>query len=126
MPKVFLINAIDKSLLLAEQPPFAFPVLSIITVAALFPPEWEIAVIDEAIEAVNLDTEANLVGISTLTLDATHAYELADQFRHRKMPVLMGGMHPPAMPEAALQHADAGVIGEAEEIFDRILSVFNA
>ena len=126
MPKVLLINAIDKSLVLAEQPPFAFPVLNIITVAALFPPEWEIEVIDEAIEAVNLDTEANLVGISTLTLDATHAYELADRFRHRKMPVLMGGMHPTAMPEEALQHADAVVIGEAEEIFVRILSDFKA
>src|SRR4030042_4388027 len=108
MPKVLLINAIDKSLLLAEQPPFAFPVLNIITVAALFPPEWEIEAIDEAIEAVNLDTDANLVGISTLTLDATHAYELDDHFRHRKMRVLMGGMHPTAMPEEALQHAGGG------------------
>jgi radical SAM superfamily enzyme YgiQ (UPF0313 family) len=126
MPKVLLINAIDKSLLLAEQPPFAFPVLNIITVAALFPPEWEIEAIDEAIEGVNLDTDANLVGISTLTLDATHAYELADHFRHRKMRVLMGGMHPTAMPEEALQHADAVVVGEAEEIFNRILSDFKA
>jgi radical SAM superfamily enzyme YgiQ (UPF0313 family) len=126
MPKVLLINAIDKSLVLAEQPPFPFPVLNIITVAALFPPEWEIEVIDEAIEAVNLDTEADLVGISTLTLDATHAYELADHFRNRNMPVLVGGMHPTAMPEEALQHADSVVIGEAEEIFDRVLSDFKA
>src|SRR4030043_998437 len=98
MPKVLLINAIDKSLLLAEQPPFAFPVLHIITGAALFPPEWEIEVIDEAIEAVNLDTDANLVGISTLTLDATHAYELADHFRHRKITVLRGVLHAKAQP----------------------------
>src|SRR4030042_6765910 len=112
MPKVLLINAIDKSLLLAEQPPFAFPVLNIITVAALFPPEWEIEVIDEAIEAIHLEAKADLVSISTLTLDASHAYELADHFRHRKVPVLMGGMHQTAMPEEALQHADAGVIGE--------------
>lgn len=126
MPKVLLINAIDKSLVLAEQPPFPFPVLNIITVAALFPPEWEIEVIDEAIGTVNLDTEADLVGISTLTLDVTHAYELANHFRNRNMPVLMGGMHPTAMAEEALQHADAVVIGEAEEIFDRVLSDFKA
>ena len=114
MPKVLLINAIDKSLLLAEQPPFPFPVLNIITVAALFPPEWEVEVTDEATGSVNLDAEANLVGISTLTLDATHAYELADHFCHRKIPVLMGGMHPTAMPEEALQHADAVFMGQAE------------
>lgn len=122
MPKALLINAIDKSLLLAEQPAFPFPVLGIITVAALFPPDWEIEVIDEAIEAVNMEAEANLVGISTLTLDVCHAYELADQFRSRGIPVLMGGMHPTAMPEEALSHADALVIGEAEGVFDRVLS----
>jgi len=124
MPKALLINAIDNSLLLAEQPPFPFPVLGVITVAALFPPDWEIVVIDEAIEGVNLSAEADLVGISTLTLDATHAYELADHFRNRKIPVLMGGMHPTAIPKEALQHADAVVIGEAEGVLDRILSDF--
>ena len=81
-------------------------------------------VIDEAIEPVILDAEADLVGISTLTLDVCHAYELADQFRSRGIPVLMGGMHPTAMPEEALHHADAVVIGEAEGVFDRILSDF--
>lgn len=126
MPKVLLINAIDKSLLLAEQPPFPFPVLNMITVAALFPPEWEKEVVDEAIEAIHPEIEADLVGISTLTLDASHAYELADHFRHRKIPVLMGGMHPTAMPEEALRHADAVVVGEAEGIFDRILADFRA
>jgi len=125
MPKALLINAIDTSLLLAEQPPFPFPVLGVITVAALFPPDWEVVVIDEAIETVDLDAEADLVGISTLTLDATHAYELADHFRKRKIPVLMGGMHPTAIPKEALQHADAVVIGETEGVFDRILSDFN-
>jgi radical SAM superfamily enzyme YgiQ (UPF0313 family) len=35
-------------------------------------------------------------------------------------------MHPTAMPEEALQHADAVVIGEAEEIFDRVLADFKA
>jgi len=124
MPKALLINAIDKSLLLAEQPPFPFPVLGIITVAALFPPDWEMEVIDEAIEAVKLDAEANLVGISTLTLDVCHAYELADQFRSRGIPVLMGGMHPTAMPDEALRHADAVVVGEGEGIFGRILLDF--
>jgi radical SAM superfamily enzyme YgiQ (UPF0313 family) len=40
------------------------------------------------------------------------------------MPVLMGGMHPTAAPEEALQHADAVLIGEAEGLFDRVLSDF--
>jgi radical SAM superfamily enzyme YgiQ (UPF0313 family) len=124
MPKALLINAIDKSLLLAEQPPFPFPVLGVITVAALFPSDWEIEVIDEAVEDINPDAEADLVGISTLTLNAFHAYMIADHFRGRRIPVLMGGMHPTAMPEEALRHADAVVVGEAEGIFGRVLLDF--
>jgi radical SAM superfamily enzyme YgiQ (UPF0313 family) len=124
MPKALLINAIDNSLLLAEQPPFPFPVLGVITVAALFPEDWEVEVIDEAIEAVDPEAEADLIGISSLTLDVCHAFELADHFRSRGLPVLMGGMHPTAIPDEVLRHADAVVVGEAEGIFDRVLSDF--
>jgi radical SAM superfamily enzyme YgiQ (UPF0313 family) len=124
MPKALLIHATDHSLLLAEQPPYPFPVLGVITVAALFPKDWEVEVIDEAIEPVHLGSKADLVGISTLTLDAYHAYELADCFRARGIPVLMGGMHPSALPEEALKHADAVVVGEAEGMFQRLLLDF--
>ena len=124
MPKALLIHATDNSLLLAEQPPFPFPVLGVITVAALFPEDWEVEVIDEAVKEIRSDVEADLVGLSTLTLDAPHAYELADHFRRRKIPVLMGGMHPTGMPEEALQHADAVVVGEAEGILYRVLEDF--
>ncbi len=126
MPKVLLINAIDKSLVLAEQPPFPFPVLNMITVAALFPLEWEVEVVDEGIEMIHPEAEADLVGISTLTLDACHAYELAEQFRRRNIPVLMGGMHPTALPGEALRYADAVVVGEVEGILNRVLSDFRA
>jgi len=124
MPKVLLIHATDKSLLVAEQPPIPFLVLGLITVATLFPRGWEVAVIDESMEAVDLEASADLVGISTLTLDAYHAHELAYHFRARGIPVLMGGMHPSAMPAEALKHADAVVVGEAENVLDRVLSDF--
>lgn len=124
MPKVLLIHATDKSLLVAEQPPIPFPVLGLITVATLFPKGWEVAVIDESMEVVDLEASADLVGISTLTLDAYHAYGLADHFCARGIPVLMGGMHPSAMPAEALKHADAVVVGEAENVLDRVLSDF--
>jgi radical SAM superfamily enzyme YgiQ (UPF0313 family) len=122
VPKVLLIHAVEKSLVIAEQPLSVFPVLGVITVASLFPEDWEVQVVDEAVEEVDLNAEVDLVGISTLTIDAFHAYELADRFRQRGIPVLMGGMHVSALPEEALQHADAIVIGEAEEVLGRILS----
>ena len=122
MPKALLIHSTERSLLVAEQPISVFPVLGVITVAALFPESWEVDVADETIEEIDLDRKADLVGISTLTLNASRAYHLADHFRKKGIPVLMGGMHPSALPEESLQHADAVVVGEAEGIFDRVLS----
>ena len=123
--KAYVINAIDKSLVISDHPPFPFPVLGITTVAALFPEEeWEVEVVDEDQEAVDLNREADLVGISTLTMNAPHAYALADHFRSRSIPVIMGGLHVSNEPEEALQHCDAVVRGEAEGVMPTILADF--
>lgn len=122
MPKALLIHGTEKSLVVAEQPLSVFPVLGIITVASLFPENWEVRIVDEAIEEIDLTHQADLIGISTLTLNAFRAYELADHFRNKRIPVVMGGMHASALPEECLRHADAVVIGEAEAIFHRVLS----
>jgi radical SAM superfamily enzyme YgiQ (UPF0313 family) len=125
MPKALLIHATDPDLELAEQPPKPFPVLGATTIASLFPREWEVSVVDEDIQRVDLSQDADLVGISTLTLNAPHAYKLADAFKERGVTVLMGGMHPSALPEEALEHCDAVVVGEAEEIFSKVLDDFS-
>jgi radical SAM superfamily enzyme YgiQ (UPF0313 family) len=50
-----------------------------------------------------------------------HAYEMADAFRRLRAPVVMGGPHATALPEEAAEHADAVVIGEAEDTWPRLL-----
>lgn len=123
--KAYLVHATDKSLIISEQPPFPFPVLGIITVAALFPEEeWEVRVVDEDKESVDLNVKADLVGISTLTLNAPHAYELANHFRSRWIPVVMGGLHVTYEPEEALKYCDAVVLGETEGAMPRLLADF--
>lgn len=59
-----------------------------------------------------------------MTHQATRAYEIADQFRALGVTVIMGGMHPTVMPEEALAHADAVVIGEAEPVMAVLLEDF--
>ena len=119
----YLIHAIDKSLVISDHPPFPFPVLGITTVAALFPEdEWEVEVVDEDQEPVDLKREADVVGISTLTMNAPHAFELADHFRSRAIPVVMGGLHVSNEPEEALEHCDAVVRGEAEMVMPTLLA----
>ena len=62
-----------------------------------------------------------MVGISAMTSYVNRGYEIADQFRAKGVPVVMGGVHPSFMPQEALKHADAVVIGEVELVIDKLL-----
>jgi radical SAM superfamily enzyme YgiQ (UPF0313 family) len=106
---------------------FRFSMLSSLTVAACMPPYVETRIIDEEVEPVNFETDADLIGISFMTYNAPHAYEIADIFRRDKgKTVIVGGYHPTFMPEEAIQHADAVCIGEAEGNVPQMISDFAA
>jgi len=68
--------------------------------------------------------EADIVGITAITHTINRAYQIADaikrQFPDKK--VVMGGNHPSAMPNEALEHADQVVVKEGENV---VLDVFN-
>jgi len=98
-----------------------FPPLSLAVVAGLTPDEWEVEIVDEAVEQVDLESEATLVGLTVMTPLAPRAYELADHFRGRGVQVVLGGIHPTALPHEAARHADAVVIGEAEGVWHHVL-----
>ncbi len=68
--------------------------------------------------------DADLVCISTITTTAPRAYAFADKFRQRGLPVLMGGPHPTAWPQEALEHADWVLRGEADDTFFEFLEKF--
>ena len=102
------------------------PNLGILVLAALTPRDIEVSVIDENIEKINFDEEVNLVGITAMTPTALRAYEIAAAFKEKERAVVLGGFHASAVPEEAIQHADSVVIGEAEEIWPRLLQDFEA
>ena len=98
------------------------PLAGLLAVAALIPQDrYEVILIDENIEPIDFDTKADLVGISAMTSYVKRGYQIADEFRRRGIPVIMGGVHPSFMPEEALQHADAVVVGEAEFVMAKVL-----
>jgi radical SAM superfamily enzyme YgiQ (UPF0313 family) len=90
--------------------------------AALTPPEHEVRIVDEAFTPDDIDEEVDLVGITVMTDLALRAYRIADIYRQRCVKVVLGGIHPTVLPGEALQHADAVVIGEAEEVWPKLLS----
>jgi len=103
---------------------FQLPSLSLQQVAAVTPAHWDVTLVDESQDAIPSGKNFDLVGITAMTHQATRAYEIADQFRAEGVPVIMGGMHPTVLPEEALSHADAVVIGEAEPVMSRLLDDF--
>ncbi|MDD2319001.1 MAG: cobalamin-dependent protein [Geobacteraceae bacterium] len=100
---------------------FQLPSLSLKQVAAATPVTWHVTLADELHDSVPFDGEFTLVGITAMTHQASRAYEIADAFRERGVPVVMGGIHPTVLPEEALTHADAVVIGEAEPVWETLL-----
>ena len=85
------------------------------------PPRMQSVLTDENIESIDFDLKADLVGISAMTCYVNRGYEIADAFRGRGVPVVMGGVHPSFMPQEALKHCDAVVIGEVELVLAKLL-----
>src|SRR4030043_393953 len=90
--------------------------------AALTPPEHSVKIVDEAFAPDDINKEVDLVGITVMTDLVLRAYQIADTYRCRGVKVVMGGIHATVLPGEALQHADAVVIGEAEEVWPKLLS----
>lgn len=98
------------------------PLAGLLAVAALIPRDrWEVILTDENIEDIDFDIACDMVGISAMTSYVNRGYEIADRFREKGVPVIMGGVHPSFMSQEALQHADAVCIGEAELVMPKIL-----
>ncbi|MFB0526937.1 MAG: radical SAM protein [bacterium] len=93
-------------------------------IAALTPENIEVDITDENIEQIDFDNNVGLVGITCSTWLAPRAYEIADEFRQRGVTVVLGGIHPSMLPHEAIQHADAVVIGEAENVWRDLIEDF--
>ncbi|MFI5370775.1 MAG: B12-binding domain-containing radical SAM protein [Candidatus Eisenbacteria bacterium] len=104
----------------------SLPSLSLLTLAALTPPEFEV----EYREIRDLSQEPepahdyDLVAIASYTAQIGDAYRLADIYRERGVPVVMGGLHVTVLPEEARAHGVVAVVGEGELTWGRVLEDF--
>src|SRR3954464_10586065 len=102
--------------------------LTLTTLAALVPPELKIklTLIDEGIESIPDHLDVDLVGITVITGTAPRTYQLSEEFRRRGIRVVLGGPHVTLIPEDAQPHADAIVVGYAEDTWPQLLCDFVA
>jgi radical SAM superfamily enzyme YgiQ (UPF0313 family) len=111
-----IVPAVEEN---ARIPNLALPIL-----AGLSPTDAQISLTDELLTPIDLGKdlkEVDLVGITVLSKTALRAYKIADAYRKKGIPVVLGGIHPTALPEEAKEHADSVVIGEAEEVWPHLI-----
>src|SRR5689334_21361885 len=119
--KILLVNPAQIHNYMAKTAnSFLVPQNTLAHLAALTP-DCDVEIKDELVEPVDLDTDADLIGITTLTDNVVRAYQLADAFRARGKVVVLGGAHATAVPHEALRHADAVVAGEAEDLWPKLV-----
>jgi radical SAM superfamily enzyme YgiQ (UPF0313 family) len=91
------------------------------TLAGLTPKDIEVRFYDDRMELIPFDEKTDLVAISVETYTAKRAYQIASEYRKRKIPVVMGGFHASLCPDEVSRHAEAVVVGEAEVLWPQVL-----
>lgn len=90
--------------------------------AGLTPPDVEVVLYDDRMESIPYDEPTNLVAITVETYTARRAYEISEEYRRRGVPVILGGMHVTLLPEEASQYADSIFIGDAETLWEKVVT----
>jgi radical SAM superfamily enzyme YgiQ (UPF0313 family) len=85
------------------------------------PPDIATTLIDERVEPLRM-LPTDLVAMTVETFTARRAYEIAALYRRAGVPVVVGGHHPSMLPDEALLHADAVVVGDAEGAWETVLA----
>lgn len=101
------------------------PPLNLCMIAAYTPEDIEVSITDECVTSIDFQKDVDLVGLTCYTNNALRAYEIADVFSKRGIPVVIGGVHASSLPEEALKHCSSVVIGEAEESWQRLIADFS-
>jgi radical SAM superfamily enzyme YgiQ (UPF0313 family) len=104
----------------------SLPSLSLLTLAALTPADITI----DYREVADLDAERSLpddydlVAIASFSARILDAYRIAERYRARGTPVVMGGLHVTALPAEARARGVTAVVGEGELTWPRLIEDF--
>lgn len=95
--------------------------LPVAALSHLTPKTVKTAFYDDRMEKIDFDAPTDLVAIPVETYTAKRAYQIASEYRRRKVPVVMGGFHATLMPDEVAQYAESVVIGEAEAVWPEVV-----
>ncbi len=96
--------------------------LSLGVLAGLTPPGVDCRLVDDRIDEIDYDEPTDLVAINIESFTARRAYEIATEYRARRIPVVMGGMHATLIPDEVAEHADSVYTGDAESLWAQVVT----
>ena len=104
----------------------SLPSLGLLTLAGLTPDKFEIAYheIADLKTLPELPVDFDLVAISTFTAQFYEACDVADFYRTKNIPVVMGGITVSSLREQAKAHCTSVVTGEGESLWPEVLADF--
>jgi radical SAM superfamily enzyme YgiQ (UPF0313 family) len=112
---------------LSGQTIFNLPPHGPIVFAAALPEYVSIQFIDENVEPVNFDDDADFIGISMmLTSQIKRGWEIADAYRKMGKKVIFGGISTMLHAEDTMEHADSIFLGEVEGRIEKVFADFKA
>jgi radical SAM superfamily enzyme YgiQ (UPF0313 family) len=105
----------------------SLPSLGLLSIAALTPDRHDLSYHEVPdVDALEDLPECDLAAISTYSAQVADGYRLADRFRKAGIVTVMGGLHVSVLPNEALAHCDAVVVGEGEPSWPRLLDDLEA
>ncbi len=126
-PRVLLVasTALDYQNQPIKTKKLYLPGLTMPMLAAVTPPEVELTMISETIQDIPFEENWDLVGITGMGSGLVRAWEIADRFREKQIPVVVGGLAASLCdPDWTYAHADALVTGEAEQVWPEVIRDF--
>ena len=116
-----------KVLLISPKNPLGegsiIPPLGLATNASYIPDRYDVLIVNENSREAHYEG-ADLAAITVNTITARRSYQLCEEFREKGVPVVLGGIHPSAMPEEAGIYADAVIVGNGENVWEELLGDF--
>ncbi|MCP4601251.1 MAG: B12-binding domain-containing radical SAM protein [Proteobacteria bacterium] len=124
MKQLLLINPSTRQTIFGRMKTLALPPMGLGVLASHTPAEWEITVVDENLDELDFNIDADLVAVTATTVQAPRAYEIMKRFRSRGISTVLGGIHASVLPDEAACYADSVVQGEADDIWAGVLEDF--
>ena len=124
--KILLIQPTpyDQHGVLVKKNKLYFVGLALPLLAALTPEGFDVEICYETIEDVPFDTDADLIGISSMGHAVMRTIAIAQEFKKRGKTVVLGGYMVSLMPEEAQKYCDSVMIGDSEETWPQMVRDF--